>query len=91
MGEEGQDSSNKRRRGPVRVRRVEVELDIKLILMESLEELKRDNRYIEWKTGEAGPLLELVEECRLALESHGDIERLIAVARKARRARLIHE
>ena len=86
MVEEAQGSRHGSGRHSVRVRRVEVELDLKLILMESLEELRREARYTKWKTGEDGPLLELVEECRSALESHGDIERLVVVARKARRA-----
>ena len=54
--------------------------------MESLVELRRDNVYLAWKTGQKNPLGELLEEGRSALESHGDIERLIAVARKVRRA-----
>jgi len=39
---------------------------------------------MEWKTGQKNPLGELLEEGRRALESHGDIEQLIAVARKTR-------
>jgi len=52
--------------------------------MDNLEELRRENRYMEWKTGQKNPLGELLEEGRRALESHGDIEQLIAVARKTR-------